>query len=137
MNFMNGETIIAELVQIIPELATEITDNREAILRKVLKPLLDAEKPMVGYAREPIVNGTGMIECGMDVAGNVLKIGDQVWTPAGSSDPACAVIVALYPTSWPSIPPSAPEISCLLDFDFGGGRHMYDLVNTKQCGKAI
>jgi len=64
---------------------------------------------------------------------NTICIGDTVWVPAGSSDPACGTVVAILPVSWPTIPPSLPTYACLVVFYFGDNRHMFALEDAKTC----
>jgi hypothetical protein len=65
--------------------------------------------------------------------GRVVKLGDTVWTPAGSSDPAAAKVCAILPISWPTVPPGDQELGLLLRFVFGGNQDMFSLVPVNKC----
>lgn len=51
--------------------------------------------------------------------GSIIHVGDKVWTPAGSSDPAAGKVVAIVPVSWPTIPQSVLNSHVSLIFTSG------------------
>lgn len=65
--------------------------------------------------------------------GREIRIGDTVWTPAGSSDPAAGKVVAILPTDWPHVDPTVRQLSCLIAIHFGDDVYMYCLDKAENC----
>ena len=65
----------------------------------------------------------------------IIKVGDYVQIPAGASDPATGLVIAILPTSWPSTKDTADtqSVSCLIRIAFGKDLAMYSLNEVKKC----
>ena len=64
--------------------------------------------------------------------GDIIYVGDTVWTPAGSSDPLDGKVIAILATSWPTVSTS-PKFGCLIGFNFVNDQRTFVLKDADDC----